>query len=240
MSEPKAIFWCDLETTGTEEEYDDIIEVGAVMTDFEFNQIGETFQCVITPSTFALGRLMENKVVRNMHLQNGLLEDILNADLAVPLDKAIGRLRTWIITTLDDPFAKVMLAGSGVGHFDRRFINHHMPIIADSFVYQFLDIGVVRRFIKMCGVAEPSTVQGDPKNHRALDDILQHLEEARTFRDRFQESLKPRVTILPSDGVSPVQASGLTTYATTPAYTPSVPTEASKPVKPWNDKTPRH
>jgi hypothetical protein len=71
-SDAKAILWVDLETTGTDETEDDIIEVGAILTDFDLEVI-RMFSAVSRPSDHAYKRMMENKVVRKMHTDNGLL-----------------------------------------------------------------------------------------------------------------------------------------------------------------------
>lgn len=183
-----ALLWLDLETTGTNENADDIIEIGALLTDFDFNEIGTSFSIVIRPSHQALGRLMLEPTVREMHMSNGLLSDCINT--RTTRAEAERELISWLDIQINrkrnrGPVQKFrfMLAGSGVGHFDRAFIKVQLPIFNDFLVYQPLDIGNVRRFLKMCNVG----IQAPPnKDHRALDDIRQHLEEARRYQDLFQ------------------------------------------------------
>lgn len=180
-----ALVWIDLETTGADEKHDAIIELGAIMTDFDFNQIGEEFSAFSRCNYEAMGRLMYNDVVRQMHMQNGLLSDIINSNYngiqlktmqwmsdCINLDKKRGPVTKF----------RFMLAGSGVGHFDRRFIREQMPELDDLLVFAPFDIGNVRRFLKISGIDAPID---DPstKNHRALDDVRMHLNEARRLKE---------------------------------------------------------
>lgn len=196
------LLWCDLETTGTNEEVDEIIEIGAVVTDFELRQIGDSFTKVIQPTPAALGRLMYEDAVREMHLANGLLHDIVDQK-GTALWKAEEAMIKWLQGVVNrgrtrGPVNKFrfMLAGSGVGHFDKRFIKEWMPQVDQLLTFPLLDVGMVRRFLRVAGV-EPSHQPNDSKDHRALADVRLHLEEARMYRDWFQADLKPMVSVEP-------------------------------------------
>jgi oligoribonuclease len=194
-----ALLWVDLETTGSEEDKDDIIEIGATMTDFDFERVdyraGRDFSMVIEPSEYALGRLMKNGIVRQMHNENGLLEDCVGDPTRKKcIEEAEAELINWMSLAVNSRKQrgsaekyKYMLAGSGVGHFDRRFINQHMPRLARLLTFAPLDVGMIRRFLKISGVDPSFADNTHEKNHRALDDVLLHLEEARAYRDRFSK-----------------------------------------------------
>lgn len=191
-----ALLWVDLETTGTDEKSDDIIEIGAVLTDFNLNKIGTSFSQVVEPDDFALGRLMKNQVVRQMHEANGLLDDVISGR-SVDIATAQHYMYKWITLAINhrvrkgDPAKfRFMLAGSGVAHFDRRFIKQELPLIDGLLTFSPLDVGMVRRFLKLSGVEVDSVGDNsDRKNHRALDDIELHLEEARAYKALFQQFL---------------------------------------------------
>ena len=78
------------------------------------------------------------------------------------------------------PSGRTVLAGSGVSHFDCRFIRHYLPELEAFLRYWMIDIGVVRRMYELW-VGELPTAVNEEKTHRALDDVYCHLEEARTF-----------------------------------------------------------
>lgn len=190
-----ALLWMDLETTGDDKYEDEIIEIGAMLTDFNLEQIGNTsFEQVITPTDESLGRMMKNHVVREMHLANGLIEDILSGK-GVSTFEAQKRLLAWLTNQWNsskqrgpiDKY-KFMLAGSGVSHFDKFYIDTHLIRLADLLVYAPFDIGHTRRAFKIFGcelAGNPSSK--DQKNHRALDDVRLHLEEAKFFKTRMRE-----------------------------------------------------
>lgn len=189
------LLWCDLETTGTDETLDAIIEVACILTTPELEPIDE-YQSIIVPGPGPLARLVDNDFVRQMHTDNGLLGEILIANQTpdTRFEHYTPKVQDDLIDWLDRnllaqclPEAKPMLAGSGVGHFDRRFIKSKMPMLEARLVYPVLDVGVVRRFLQgVCHLETWVPPLNESKTHRALDDIRIHLNEARAYRDLFQ------------------------------------------------------
>lgn len=173
------LLWLDLETTGSNVDHDSIIEVGAILTTTDLTEVAE-FSIVIDPSDEALGRMLRTPPVREMHKANGLLAEVLEGTGRKPHDAAKALL-AW----LDEngaPQGRTVLAGSGVAHFDRRFIDRYMPQVSRWLRYWVIDVGVIRRAHGMWVGTEVSTAY-DAKTHRALDDARLHLAEARAFRD---------------------------------------------------------
>lgn len=180
---PKLVLWIDLETTGTNELEDLILEVGCVLTDLELNEVDRRSR-VINPEGWGVDQLMDDYVTE-MHTNSGLLDEIPRSD--------------WTIGTADTDLSKwvyehagtdhVWAAGSGVAHFDLRFIRYRMPKLAKRLTYHTLDVGVLRR---ACQAWAPQLVPPDPdKPHRAMDDILEHLEEGRYYRRLLAGALPP-------------------------------------------------
>jgi oligoribonuclease len=188
------LLWVDLETTGDDETLDDIIEIGALVTDFDLQVVGNSFHATIEPSEFALGRLMKNEVVRQMHTDNGLLlECITGMARALSIADAERDMLYWLDTLINrrtrkGPVTKFrfQLAGSGVSHFDRRFIDGRMPKLSKLLTFAPYDIGQVRRGFKFAGVDLGNTASSQIKTHRAEDDILMHLREAQDFHEMFK------------------------------------------------------
>lgn len=186
MSED-TLLWVDLETTGSDVDMDCIIEVGAILTTPDLVVLGE-FTKNVTPAPLGLGRLMQNPVVRDMHERNGLLPELL--DPSAPVVKphhAAKALRAWA-EELGAREGRTVLAGSGVGHFDRRFIARYMPQVDKFLRYWCIDVGVIRRAHEMWSSAPRPSSANDSKTHRALDDIRCHLEEARAFKSLWSEA----------------------------------------------------
>lgn len=172
------ILWCDLETTGTNENHDDIIEAGFVITDARLNEIDHYQAVYYTP--ILLSDL--KPAVQDMHVLNGLWAEVLDAKVNAPTGEQ--QILDWLRQHV--PAGDVIpLGGSGVSHFDRRFIDINWPRLSKRLTYWSYDIGSVRRVARLAGV-EPPMDQGQ-KPHRALADVYLHIKETRWYLDLFYE-----------------------------------------------------
>lgn len=171
------VAWIDLETTGTDEDRDPILEVGLIVTDMKFRKL-RTMSWVIRPDGLDALQANADPYVQKMHKDNGLWEAC--AQLGRLLDEVDLEVANFLVSVGSGPFA---LAGSGVAHFDRRFIAAQMPLLDKRLTYWSLDVGVVRRFLTSAGRPDlvPEAGKGANKPHRALDDIELHLIEGQHY-----------------------------------------------------------
>jgi oligoribonuclease len=170
---PDYYLWMDLETAGTDENVDPILEVAAILTDRRLMDVFWEYSSVVQPESIRWATIPP--VVEEMHVASGL-----KAALDAGRGKSLVEVETTILNLLCEETGGdvVQMAGSGIGHFDRRFIRAQMPLIEVCLDYAVLDIGVVRRFIRdTIGYPIPER----PNRHRALADIRDHLQEAREF-----------------------------------------------------------
>ncbi len=186
MSKPDCpfILWIDLETTGTDEHNDQIIEIGAVITDLDFVEV-QAFASPVQPSKQVKVEKLD-QVVQEMHEANGLWEALFERREGDVMWIVEHDLIEWLDWVWPPGNGRIALGGSGVSHFDRRFIALQMPRLAKRISYWSYDVGVVRRFGRLAGIPAPS-VTSDSKTHRALEDIRLHIEEARYYRDLFEQ-----------------------------------------------------
>lgn len=178
MSEVGDLLWIDLETTGSSEEMDEILEVACIATSGDLVEYG-TFESVVQPSDAGFGRLSRNDFVKEMHTTSGLITEIFSAPDIREVDAQIYQWLTGLNVT-----KKLTLAGSGVAHFDSRFIRKYMKITTGRLNYFTIDTGVLRRSWRLWVGTEVSNAN-DGKTHRAMDDIKCHLEEARAFKEHW-------------------------------------------------------
>lgn len=180
------LFWIDLEATGSNDD-DPILEVGAVITaeNAPWNEL-DSYAAVCRPSDDGWRERMDD-VVREMHTTNGLIDDVSAAT------KTLEDVEDDLIEMLGRHGRKhsYTIAGSGVGHYDRRLIRAQMPRLDKWLRYPCFDIGNVRRLMKFAGrpeLARPGlTLQpGQSKVHRGLDDIRDHIAEAAFYAECVQ------------------------------------------------------
>lgn len=174
------ILWLDLETTGSRDDAR-IIEVGCVLTDAtpQLSEIS-TFETIIGP--YIKQTEIVDNVVFNMHNKSGLIDALLDP-LLPDVHEAEKMLLRWLREHAGTSDNHIPFAGSGVGHFDKKYIQRDWPTLTKKLTYWPYDVGVLRRFLRLAGWDLPAK-EGD-KPHRALADTLLHVEEARLYLDKL-------------------------------------------------------
>ena len=169
------LVWIDCEMTGLDLEHDALIEVAALVTDFELTVLGDGVDVVIKPPEEALAQM--HQVVRGMHTSSGLLDE-LEAGLSVSdaQEQVLDYIRGWVPEKRKAP-----LAGNSVGT-DRSFLARDMAELEGYLHYRIVDVSSVkelaRRWFPRAYYAAPAKTG----NHRALADIQESIEELRYYR----------------------------------------------------------
>jgi oligoribonuclease len=169
------LVWIDCEMTGLRLDSDALIEVAALVTDFDLNVLGDGVDIVVKPPAEAIEQMGE--VVTAMHTASGLLEEI---DSGVDLATAETVVLDYIQEHVPEP-GKAPLAGNTVGT-DRLFLSRDMGRLESYLHYRIVDVSSIkelaRRWYPRAYFASPRK-QG---NHRALADIRESIEELRYYR----------------------------------------------------------
>ncbi|MGH3358997.1 MAG: oligoribonuclease [Nocardioidaceae bacterium] len=169
------LVWIDCEMTGLDLENDALIEVAALVTDFELNVLGDGVDVVVKPPAEALEQM--NEFVTNMHTESGLLTEL---DGGMTLAAAQDAVLTYIREYVTEP-GKAPLAGNTVGT-DRTFLVRDMPELESYLHYRIVDVSSIkelsRRWFPRVYYAAPAKTG----NHRALADIQESIEELRYYR----------------------------------------------------------
>ena len=170
------LVWIDCEMTGLDLGADALVEVAALVTDFELNVLGDGVDIVIKPPAEALEQMGD--FVRAMHEKSGLSKEL---DLGVTLDEAEERVLAYIKEHCPDG-SRPPLAGNTVAT-DRAFLARDMPTLETFLHYRIVDVSSIkelsRRWYPRAYFAAP-TKRG---NHRALADIQESIEELRYYRE---------------------------------------------------------
>jgi oligoribonuclease len=170
------LVWIDCEMTGLDLGADALIEVAALVTDFDLNVLGDGVDLVVKPPAEALDQM--NDFVRDMHERSGLLREL---DLGISLNEAEERVLDYVKQFCPDG-SRPPLAGNTVAT-DRAFLARDMPTLETFLHYRIVDVSSIkelaRRWFPRAYFQAP-TKRG---NHRALADIQESIEELRYYRD---------------------------------------------------------
>lgn len=172
---PNKLLWVDLEMTGLDANSDRILEVAAIVTDFDFKEL-DKFEAVIYQPPEIL--YLMNEWAKKAHEASGLLTRVEAApnEQHVVLDFA-----DFIKSNFSQP---AILAGNSI-HQDRSFINRWWPMINQLLHYRMLDVSSFK--ILMQGKYNISYEK--QQTHRALSDIKESIDELKFYLNKL--SLEP-------------------------------------------------
>jgi oligoribonuclease len=169
------LVWIDCEMTGLDLEADALIEVAALVTDFELNVLGDGVDVVVKPPDGALDQMEE--IVRRMHTDSQLLAEL---DSGTTLEEAETLVLDYVKAHVPEP-GKAPLAGNTVGT-DRMFLARDMRKLESYLHYRIVDVSSIKELSRRW---YPKVYFAAPKkggNHRALADIRESIEELRYYR----------------------------------------------------------
>lgn len=169
------IVWIDCEMTGLSLEHDALVEVAALVTDFELTVLGEGVDVVIRPPDEALEQMSD--FVRDMHTRSGLLDELAGG---TTLEEAQAMVLDHVRAFVPEP-GKAPLGGNTVAT-DRAFLARDMAELESHLHYRIIDVSSIkelsRRWYPRAYFAAPTKSGG----HRALADIRESIAELRYYR----------------------------------------------------------
>jgi len=169
---PERILWVDLEMTGLDPVEDRILEVGAIITDWDFKEIAR-FEAVKKPGP----NLMKQRMVGEFWDE---FSDVRDALIAQNADGKNGRtVENELLAFIDEHIGtegKVLLAGNSI-HQDRRFIANEWHRLDARLHYRMLDVSAW----KVVFEGKFKKKFAKPEAHRAIDDIRGSIEELQYY-----------------------------------------------------------
>ena len=169
------LVWIDCEMTGLDLGADALIEVAALVTDFDLNVLGEGVDVVIKPPQEAMDQMDE--FVRNMHTVSGLLTEL---DHGVTLREAEEQVLAYIKQHCPDG-SRPPLAGNTVAT-DRAFLQRDMAELESFLHYRIVDVSSIKELARRWYPRAYFNSPPKTGNHRALADIQESIEELRYYR----------------------------------------------------------
>ena len=169
------IIWIDCEMTGLSLQRDALVEVAALVTDFELNQLGDGVDVVIRPPDEALEQM--DDFVRDMHTTSGLIDELADG---VSIEEAQRLVLDYVRTYVPEP-RKAPLGGNTVAT-DRGFLARDMAELESHMHYRIIDVSSIKELSRRW---YPRVYFNAPKKsggHRALSDIRESIAELRYYR----------------------------------------------------------
>jgi oligoribonuclease len=170
------LVWIDCEMTGLDLRTDALIEVAALVTDFDLNVLGEGVDLVVKPDPAALEQMTD--FVREMHVASGLLDQL---GQGISMADAEAQVLDYVRQFCPDG-SRPPLAGNTVAT-DRAFLARDMPTLEAFLHYRIVDVSSIKELSRRW--YPKAYFQAPPKlgNHRALADIQESIEELRYYRE---------------------------------------------------------
>jgi len=170
------LVWIDCEMTGLDIRADALIEVAALVTDFDLTVLGEGVDIVIKPPPEALDQMVP--FVRQMHTTSGLLEEL---DAGTTLEDAQAQVLAYVRQHCADG-SRPPLAGNTVAT-DRAFLSRDTPELEAFLHYRIVDVSSIKELSRRWFPRAYYNSPAKNGNHRALADIRESIEELRYYRE---------------------------------------------------------
>lgn len=166
-----------MEMTGLNPDNDKVIEIAMIITDSELNVLAQSEVYAIHQSDDILNNMDEWNT--HTHTRTGLIERVKSSTYTEQQveSELLQFMQTWL------PEKTSPMCGNTI-HQDRRFMVRHLPHLENYFHYRNLDVSTIKELARRWS---PSVYKGIAKKgaHKALDDILESIEELKYYRATF-------------------------------------------------------
>ncbi len=175
--DPNNLIWIDLEMTGLDPDNDRIIEMATIVTDTNLKLLAEGPVLAIHQTDEVLALMDEWN--QTTHGNSGLIDRVKASTLTE--QDAVAETLTFLQRYAAKGCSPI--CGNSVGQ-DRRFLYRWMPELEAYFHYRNLDVSTLKELARRW---HPEMYSGLNKRgtHKALDDILESIEELAYYRKHF-------------------------------------------------------
>lgn len=171
------LLWVDLEMTGLDPKKDRILEIAAIATDWDFNEVARMTSVCRVPKTLMKRRMVGEFWEKNKDSYNQLISQNENGKKSAEVEKEV-------LEFVDKYFGdEVILAGNSI-HQDRRFIRSEWKTLDSRLHYRMFDISAWKVYFE--NALDIRFTKRDM--HRALDDIEGSIEEISYYLEKVKGS----------------------------------------------------
>lgn len=175
MQKNDLLVWIDLEMTGLNPQKNTILEIAVIITDNHLNVIAQGPDLIIHQTEEVLESMQED--VKALHHASGLYNKVLESTIS--LHQAEEQVLAFVSQYCTTKTA--LLCGNSIW-MDKSFLLAHMSKLNDYFHYRILDVSTLKELARRWYPHEQLVFKQKAENHRALQDILESLEEMRHYK----------------------------------------------------------
>lgn len=179
MTKKAKLLWVDLEMTGLDPKEDRILEVAAIATDWDFNEIATYEAAVKVDSDTVKQLLFEGKQAKDFWEKFPEVRDALiaqNDSESAKLGQTVEQELLAFINEHYDADERVLLAGNSI-HQDRKFIDNEWQNLSTRLHYRMCDVSAW----KVVFDGKYNKRFAKPEVHRAIEDIRGSIMELKYY-----------------------------------------------------------
>jgi oligoribonuclease len=165
----------DMEMSGLEPETERILEVAVLVTDGELEVIAEGPNLILHQSDAVLEAMDQWNTTH--HGQSGLTQRVRESTI----DEAQASATLLAFLEEHTTKKKAPLAGNSI-HQDRRFVARYLPEMEEWLHYRNVDVSTIKELAQRWYPKEYSGRPTKKGSHRAMDDLLESIEELKYYR----------------------------------------------------------
>lgn len=169
-----SILWLDVETSGLDARFHELLEIGAMLTDFKGQLLAEPYSTLIAKPN--LSRVIEesSREAFEMHQKNNLWLELWDACTVQSLHEASEGL-----TGLLDQAPPGLIHPGGTSlYLDLAFVRIEFPDVTERLSHQVMDTSSLKLMAEHSRATPPFMREG---LHRALPDAEDALNEYRYY-----------------------------------------------------------
>ncbi len=181
MARDDLLVWIDLEMTGLDPKTCVIVEIATIITDSSLNVVAKGPNLVVHQPEDVLANM--DPFVVKMHQRSGLLERI--AASKISLAEAEQQSLAFVKQHCEERTSP--LCGNSIWK-DRQFVERYMPLLDAFLHYRIVDVSSVKELVRRWypSLEPPKKAE----THRALDDIVESIEELRGYRSHVFKNVE--------------------------------------------------
>ena len=172
-----SILWLDVETSGLDSRFHELLEIGAMLTDFTGQLLAEPYSALIAKPN--LSRVIEesSNEAFEMHQKNNLWLELWDACAVHPLHEISSQL----IELLEQAPQGLVHPGGTSLYLDLAFVRMELPDVTERLSHQVMDTSSLKLMAEHSQATPPFMRKG---LHRALPDAEDALNEYRYYLNR--------------------------------------------------------